>query len=287
MQWMRGWCHDTADISDLTPEHVRGTAATQTELPWVDPLKKMTVCDRGLCLLRMEFLLDVRKHGPGCATCILTSPCAHLHLLRFAAPDTEFHVYMCQGEPPDYVLGVTYHDEPFTHDMAPRTTWALFGSADTTLDYHKQLLTKCVPTAGYLIVVQDLEPSLPQGNMVYPLWAPFDSRAFILHHPVFKGEHIKLQVQKRYQSINMPVLLLEMNHFHREIRRYTFTNDESREQNILSECVETMGFHGTNAAAPLTELIRNILPPKPDHEVAQLLHLLQPTEDPHTQERTE
>ena len=280
MQWPRGWHHDSESVDSLTPEHMRGVSAPQTERAWVDPLRRQAICDRGLCLERMEFLLHARKYGSGCEQCVLPSPCAHLHLLRFAAPDTEFHVYQSASGSPA-VSGVVYHAEAFTAELAPRCTWALFGSEGEPLKYHEELLAKCVPSAGYLLVVLDLEPKLPQGNFMFPLWAPFDSRSFILKYPVTKSDfrNIALQTEENRQAVNMAMLLLELNQHHREVRRYTHAYDAMREQCTLGECVDAMGFAGTPAAAPLVELLGNILPPRPEHEVAQLLELLHPGAD--------
>ena len=280
MQWMRGWHHDSESIDSLTPEHMRGVNAPQTERPWVDPLRRQAICYRGLCLERMEFLLQARIYGSGCEQCVLPSPCAHLHLLRFAAPETEFHVYQSASGSPA-VSGVVYHAEAFTAELAPKCTWALFGSEGEPLKYHEELLSKCAPSAGYLLVVLDLEPRLPQGNVVFPLWTPFDSRSFFLKYPVSKSDFggVALQTEENRQSVNMAMLLLELNHFQREVRQYTYENDEQRERETLGECVDAMGFTDTPAAAPLVELLGNILPPRPEQEFAQLLALLRPAAD--------
>ena len=278
MQWVRCWYHDRASVADLTPEHVRDVEAPQAEAPWLDPLRRQAICDRGLCLERMEFLLQVRKYGSGCEQCVLPSPCAHLHLLRFAAPDTEFHVYQSASGNPN-VSGVVYHAGVFTAEVAPKCAWALFGSEEEPLKYHEELLAKCVPSAGYLLVVLDLEPRLPLGSFMFPLWAPFDSRGFFLKYPVTTSDFgsITLQTDANSQPVNIAMLLLELNHFHREVRRFTHEDDEKQEQRILAQCVDAMGFADTPAAAPLMELLRNILPPRPEHEVKQLLELLRPS----------
>ena len=266
---MRGWKNDSLDVRKLLP----------TGNKPIDPLPRRTITNRGLCLARLEFLLDT---DPAiCNVCVVASPCNHMNVLQFVCPNMRFHVFQCESD--ETCDGVSFHVEEFSQASLERLAsgdgafqWILFGSGDETLDYHRRTIGECKPTGGFLIVVQDLEPSLPTGNLVYPLWGPFDARTFLLEN---KRGVQDPENRKMVQGINMAMLLVELNHFHREIRRYRDAYDESREEHLLSRCVDSMGLRNKELRKSFAEFTRNFLPPKPEQEASILLQLLFPKKD--------
>ena len=150
--------------------------------------------------------------------------------------------------------------------------WALLGSGDESLRFHRELLCACPPSAGYLLVVQDLEDRLPPGVLVYPVWGPSRSRAFLLEQVGRATDPAAVQ------PINMVMLLVELNYFHREVRGYaraaTNTYDVQREEAVLKGCM------GDASLDPmLVELVKGLLPLGPEQEAEQLLRLLFPDTD--------
>ena len=263
---MRGWKHDSLESRKLL--------LTKNEP--LDPLHRRTITNRGLCLARLEFLLDTDPTQ--CNVCVVTSPCNHMNVLQFVCPNMRFHVFQCESD--ETCDGVSFHLEEFSRDSLERMAsggegfqWILFGSGDETLDYHRRTIEECRPTGGFLIVIQDLELSLPAGDLIYPLWGPFEARTFLLENR--RGN------RKVVQGINMAMLLVELNHFHRQIRQHSDAYDEKREEHLLSRCVDSMGLRNKELRKSFTEFTRNFLPPKPEQEAHVLLQLLfQKKDDP-------
>jgi hypothetical protein len=109
--------------------------------------------------------------------------------------------------------------------------------------------------------------------LIYPLWGPFEARTFLLEN---RGGNRKV-----VQGINMAMLLVELNHFHRQIRQHSDAYDEKREEHLLSRCVDSMGLRNKELRKSFTEFTRNFLPPKPEQEAHVLLQLLfQKKDDP-------
>ena len=266
---MRSWKNDSLDARKLLP--------TGSEL--IDPLPRRTISNRGLCLARLEFLLD--PETAKCNVCVVTSPCSHMNVLQFVCPNMRFHVFQCEAD--ETCDGVSFHVEEFSQSSLKHLAsgngipqWILFGSGDETLDYHRRTIEQCRPTGGFLVVIQDLEPSLPVGNLIYPLWGPFEARTFLLEN---KGSTQDPENKKVVQPINMAMLLVELNHFHREIRQYSDAYDRKREDHLLARCVDSMGLKNKELRKSFTEFTRNFLPPKPEQEACSLLQLLFPKKD--------
>ena len=260
---MLSWQNDSQPLADLAP----------TGLVQLDPLPLKTISARGLCLVRMEFL----RAAGSIDVCVVTSPCNHMNALRFMCPRTQFHVFGCDQDGAEE--GVTFHEDNFTVAIARAPTysgagvrWALLGSGDESLQFHRELLCACPPNAGYLLVVQDLEDSLPSGVLVYPVWGPSRSRAFLLEQVGRAADPAAVQ------PINMAMLLVELNYFHREVRGYaravSNTYDVQREEAVIRGCM------GDAWLDPLlVELVKGLLPPGPEQEAEHLMRLLFPDTD--------